>query len=61
MMMNMQNRVDPDPKPYSPPNEVPGTTPDEVHPDDLGDTDYPGSIPNETPVESPPSESSLLN
>ena len=61
MMMNMQNMVDPDPKPYSPPNEVPGTTPDEVSPGDLGDTDYPGRMPNETPVESPPSESLLLN
>jgi hypothetical protein len=56
----MQNMVDPDPKPYSPPNEVPGTTPDEVTPDQ-GDTDYPGSIPDETPVETPPAESQLLN
>lgn len=59
--MPMQNRVDPDPdpdpKPYSPPNEVPGTSPDEVSPGDLGDTDYPGHIPDETPLESPPSES----
>ena len=61
MMMTMQNMVDPDPKPYSPPNEVPGTTPDEVSPGDLGDTDYPGRMPNETPVESPPSVSLLLN
>lgn len=60
MMMNMEDMVGPDPKPYSPPNEVPGTTPDEVVPDQ-GDTDYPGSIPDETPVESPPPASELLN
>lgn len=59
-MMNAQIMVDPDPKPYSPPNEVPGTTPDEVVPDQ-GDTDYPGSMPDETPVESPPPASELLN
>ena len=59
-MMSMQAITDPDPKPYSPPNEVPGNTPDEVSPDQ-GDTDYPGSIPSETPVESPPPETQLLN
>ena len=59
-MITMQNSADPDPKPYSPPNEVPGTTPDEVTPDQ-GDTDYPGSMPDETPVESPPPASELLN
>jgi hypothetical protein len=57
MMTHMQNSADPDPKPYSPLNEVPGTTPDEVSPGDLGDTDYPGGIPNETPSESPLSQS----
>lgn len=51
-MTNIVNLIDPDPKPYSPPNEVPGTSPDEVSPDQ-GDTDFPGSIPNETPMESP--------
>ena len=51
-MTNIENLIDPDPKPYSPPNEVPGTSPDEVIPDQ-GDTDFPGSIPNETPMESP--------
>ncbi len=55
-MMPMHNRAERDPKPYSPPNEVPGTSPDEVSPGDLGDTDYPGRIPDETPLESPPSE-----
>ena len=65
--MNMQNMVDPDPntdpkpRPYSPPNEVPGSTPDEVSPGESGDTDYPGSIPEDAPVESPPPESQLLN
>ena len=52
-MMPMHNRAERDPKPYSPPNEVPGTSPDEVSPGDLGDTDYPGRIPDETPLESP--------
>ena len=51
-MTNIENLIDPDPKPYSPPNEVPGTSPDEVTPDQ-GDTDFPGSIPNETPMETP--------
>ncbi len=51
-MTNIENLIDPDPKPYSPPNEVPGTSPDEVTPGQ-GDTDFPGSIPNETPMESP--------
>jgi hypothetical protein len=60
-MMNMDNMVDPDPKPYSPPNEVPWSTPDEVSPGDLGDTDYPGSIPDEGPVETPSPDSELLN
>lgn len=55
-MMHMQKNIGPDPKPYSPPNEVPGTTPDEVSPGDLGDTDYPGGIPNEAPEEFPPSK-----
>lgn len=59
-MMQTQLITEPDPRPYSPPNEVPGTTPDEVTPDQ-GDTDYPGSIPDETPVEAPPSEFELLN
>lgn len=45
--------IDPDPKPHHAPNEVPGTNPDEVTPDQ-GDTDYPGSIPDETPTETPP-------
>jgi hypothetical protein len=49
---HMKNPADPDPKPYSPPNEVPGTSPDEVTPGE-GDTDFPGSIPNETPLEAP--------
>jgi hypothetical protein len=49
---NMKNPIDPDPKPFSPPNEVPGTSPDEVSPDQ-GDTDFPGSIPDETPLETP--------
>ena len=49
---NMKNPADPDPKPYSPPNEVPGTSPDEVAPDQ-GDTDFPGSLPDETPMEAP--------
>lgn len=49
-MMHVQDIVDPDPRPYSPPNEVPGTTPDEVIPGQ-GDTDYPGSIPDENPAE----------
>jgi hypothetical protein len=53
MMTNIHGMVDPDPKPYRPPNEVPGTTPDEVTPDQ-GDTDYPGSIPDEMPTETPP-------
>ncbi|CAN1535467.1 hypothetical protein MCEZE10_01639 [Sphingomonadaceae bacterium] len=57
-MTNTQ--VNPDPKPYIPPNEVPGTTPDEVTPDQ-GDTDYPGSVPDEMPVETPPPASELLN
>lgn len=52
-MSDAEHIIDPDPKPFSPPNEVPGTNPDEVSPD-LGDTDFPGSIPNETPMETPP-------
>jgi len=52
-MSQLDHMIGPDPKPYSPPNEVPGTTPDEVSPD-LGDTDFPGSIPDETPQETPP-------
>lgn len=52
-MIEELNMVGPDPKPFSPPNEVPGTTPDEVSPD-LGDSDFPGSIPDETPMETPP-------
>lgn len=44
--------IDPDPKQ---PNEVPGITPDEVVPDQ-GDTDFPGSIPDETPAEAPPTD-----
>jgi hypothetical protein len=59
-MMNVQNVGDPDPKPYSPPNEVPGTTPDEVTPDQ-GDVDYPGSMPDEAPVETPPPAGELLH
>ena len=51
-MTNIENLIDPDPKPYSPPNEVPGTSPDEVIPGQ-GDTDFPGSIPSETPMEPP--------
>ena len=49
-MTNIENLIDPDPKPYSPPNEVPGTSPDEVIPGQ-GDTDFPGSIPDESPLE----------
>jgi hypothetical protein len=60
MMTNIQDMVDPDPKPYRPPNEVPGTAPDEVTPDQ-GDTDYPGSIPDEMPTEAPPPASEMLN
>jgi hypothetical protein len=51
-MTNIENLIDPDPKPYSPPNEVPGTSPDEATPGQ-GDTDFPGSIPSETPMETP--------
>ncbi len=49
-MTNIANLIDPDPKPYRPPNEVPGTSPDEVIPGQ-GDSDFPGSIPNEMPME----------
>lgn len=54
-MSQLNQMIDPDPKPLSPPNEVPGITPDEVSPD-LGDTDFPGSIPDETPQETPPAD-----
>lgn len=49
---HMKNPPGPDPKRYSPPNEVPGTSPDEVYPGQ-GDTDFPGSIPDESPAETP--------
>ena len=48
----MKNPDDPDPKPYGPPNEVPGTSPDEISAGQ-GDTVYPGSIPDESPMETP--------
>ncbi len=41
--------INPDPRPHHAPNEVPATNPDEILPDQ-GDTDYPGSVPDETPA-----------
>lgn len=41
------------PEPPKRPVEEPGHIPDEIVPDQ-GDVDYPGGLPNEAPVETPP-------